>query len=158
MGKKPGNLLLDARCGALGPRSELPAALRARILDVGQDLGTPGFVRAVLLALVHCCDRANVRVRVADVQAWLGVHRELWLSERTIKLAVSRLVSDYGIQISSARGPHGGGYCFITTPGEAVAAVKPLMAEAKSLLHRCSLLSPRRRFFRRLAGQLEVQL
>jgi hypothetical protein len=158
MGKKPENLLVGGQIGALRQDSHLSAALRKRILEVGNDPEAPAFMRAVLAALVHCCDQPGLHVRLADVQSWLGVHRQLWLSERTIKKAVMLLVADYGIQVGSSRSGKPSGYYFITTLAEAESAIAPLLSEAKSLLRRVNHLSPCRSYFRRMVGQLEVEL
>jgi hypothetical protein len=160
MGKKPENLLVDERIGALRSDSHLPAALKKRILKVGNDLEAPGFMRAFLVALVHCCDQPAARVRVAELQAWLGVHRQLWLSDRTIKRAVMLLVADYDVQVGSSRITHSKqqGYYFITTPAEAARRHQaPVQRSQIPPASRPSTVAvPFLR--RRMCGQLEVEL
>lgn len=152
------NLRFDARSGALGSKSHLPQDLQQRILTVGENIETPSFVRAVLLALASCADAAAPAVSLYELQFFLKVRHKLWLSERTIKAAVSILVNKYDLQIGSSRERGHHGYFFIVTESQREAAVKPLHAQAVKMLQRCAQLSPCRSYFRRLLGQMEVGL
>lgn len=145
----------DARVGTLASKSYLPAELRARIRTVSENLETPSFVRAVLLALVQSTNAECPFAPLGDLQSYLGTHYRLWLSERTIKRAVSWLV-DHDVPVGATR--NGSGYFFVVTTAQREIAVKPILAQAKAMLARASRLSPNRSYFRRLAGQLEVKL
>lgn len=147
------NARAASRAGIV-PKNHLPAELRKRILDVDSDIDVPAFVRAVLLALVHCTDAATPSVTLTEIQAYLGVHHRTWLAERTIKRAIEWLV-DHEVPVGSGR--DGNGYFFITTDEQARIATAPLLSQAKSMLHRCARLSPKSAYFRRLLGQLEVR-
>jgi hypothetical protein len=83
---------------------------------------------------------------------WEGVD----YSDREIKAAVKSLVEDFEIPIGSSRSKPAG-YYLIVTPEDAEAAVKPLLAEIRSLAHRCRILSPKSQYVRHLLGQLSVE-
>lgn len=138
---------------------QLPVELAQRILEVEHDLSVPTFARAVLDALLVLSSNIEAEQRhvpLYSIQAEL-YRRGVCLSDRSVKGAVKHLVEECQIAIGASRQvPYG--YFFITSGEQAEKAATPLLAEIRSLVKRCKVLSPRSNYVRHLLGQLEVDL
>jgi len=81
------------------------------------------------------------------------------LSERQVKGAVSYLILRHKFRIGSCRNKKiGAGYFVIRTPEEIEQTVRPLRAQALTMLRRIAILEgkPARKVYREMLGQLEI--
>lgn len=135
----------------IGRRSGFPRLLSERIIKALNDPDIPSFVRVVLLGLLSSNATASP-VPLMVLQNLIYRSTQIMLSERTIKRAVALLIDKYGIAIGAARTGNNG-YFFVRTPDQSQAAVRPLLAEIRSLARRCRILSPRSLYGRAVHGQ-----
>lgn len=147
------------RVEQLALEHRLPYELAERVCNVLDNNEVPTFVRVTLEAILALSTprTLDIRASIFAIQTWLTENRGLWLSDRTVKLAVKELVETHEIALGSARGAHHG-YFFVVDDVEAQAATRPLLAEIRSLAKRCRALDPRHNsYLRHLLGQMEVE-
>lgn len=129
----------------------LPHLLAERIVAALNDSEIPSFVRVVLLGLLASSATVSP-VPLITLQNLIYRSSQILMSDRTIKRAIALLIEKYGIAVGASRTDNHG-YFFVRTPEQSQAAIRPLLAEIRSLARRCRILSPRSLYGRAVHGQ-----
>jgi hypothetical protein len=133
----------------------MPVEIQKRIWDAFESTKLSDCQYVVLCQVIDRPGRCKA-IKISEMQWQWELGEWFIYSDREIKGAVKSLVEDFEIPIGSSRAKPAG-YYLIVTPEDAEAAVKPLLAEIRSLAHRCRILSPKSQYVRHLLGQLSVE-